>query len=159
MHTYVTIRCTYLCYVLYLFGNQADRISKTKTAAEVIASEEAEAEKEAATRRLSNFGGQKSGGRLGKAVRKWGAISAFSNKKKSPNPFFRQPAEHPGYGSNATADGNVACPEEEEEDRNDTEGEDYDDNDDARQGSGGRRNSSSGCRVFQRRCGFVSFCW
>ena len=94
---------------------------------------------EAATRRLSNFGGQKSGGRLGKAVRKWGAISAFSNKKKSPNPFFRQPAEHPGYGSNATADGNVACPEEEEEDRNDTEGEDCDDNDDARQGSGGRR--------------------
>ena len=98
---------------------------------------------EAATRRLSNFGhGQKSGGgRLSSAVRKWGAISAFSNKKKSPNPFFRQPAEHPGHGSNATADGNVVCPEEEEEeeDRNDIEDEDYNDDDDVGQGRRGRR--------------------
>ena len=48
MHTYVTIFGYLPVFVLYLFGNQADRISKTKTAEEVIASEEAEAEKEAA---------------------------------------------------------------------------------------------------------------
>ena len=54
MHTYVTIFGYLPVFVLYLFGNQADRISKTKTAEEVIASEEAEAEKaEAAAKVLA----------------------------------------------------------------------------------------------------------